>query len=66
MNGHAERQPLLPPPHTRQDSDVHEAAIDSVLQRQEVRARDGPLFLLVIVSGLTRDRPWISTDSFSS
>lgn len=50
MNGDSERQALLPPPQTRQDSEVNEEAIDSVLQRQEARARDGPLMAVVLVS----------------
>ncbi|KAG9106218.1 hypothetical protein FRC07_008903, partial [Ceratobasidium sp. 392] len=49
QNGNTERQPLLPPPQTRHDSQVNEEAIDSVLQRQEVRARDGPLAAMVLV-----------------
>ncbi|KAG8745103.1 hypothetical protein FRC10_008714 [Ceratobasidium sp. 414] len=49
QNEDAERQPLLPPPHTRHDSQVDEEAIDSVLQRQEIRARDRPLAVVVLV-----------------
>ncbi|KAG9102997.1 hypothetical protein FRC06_000532 [Ceratobasidium sp. 370] len=48
-NGDAERQPLLPPPHTQQDSQVNEEVVDSVLQRQEIRARDNPLAAVVLV-----------------
>ncbi|KAJ1307237.1 hypothetical protein OPQ81_001351 [Rhizoctonia solani] len=51
MNGNdVERQPLLPPPHTRQDSHVHHQAVDSVLQRQELRPRDPPLWGLAAIS----------------
>ncbi|KAG8774278.1 hypothetical protein FRC12_002079 [Ceratobasidium sp. 428] len=49
QNGNTERQPLLPPPQTRHDSQVNEEAIDSVLQRQEIRSRDSPLAAMVIV-----------------
>ncbi|CAE6484978.1 unnamed protein product, partial [Rhizoctonia solani] len=51
MNGRdVERQALLPPPHTRQDSDVHHQAVDSVLQRQELRPHDPPLWGLATIS----------------
>ncbi|KAF8604493.1 hypothetical protein BDV93DRAFT_507448 [Ceratobasidium sp. AG-I] len=48
MNGASERQSLLPPPQTRHDSAVNEEAVDSVLQRQEDRARDRPLMAVVL------------------
>ncbi|QRV74767.1 cytochrome b561 domain-containing protein [Ceratobasidium sp. AG-Ba] len=48
MNGHSERQPLLPPPQTRRDTAVDNEAIDSVLQRQEVRPQDPPLAATVL------------------
>lgn len=50
MNGASERQALLPPPQTRHDSAVNEEAVDSVLERQEERARDTPLRAVVLVS----------------
>lgn len=50
MNGDSERRPLLPPPQTRQDSNVHNEATDSVLRRQELRPHDPPLYALVVVS----------------
>ncbi|KAG8694509.1 hypothetical protein FRC08_008442 [Ceratobasidium sp. 394] len=49
QNGDAERQPLLPPPRTQHDSQVTSQVTDSVLQRQEIRARDNPLAAVVLV-----------------
>ncbi|CAE6394296.1 hypothetical protein RSOLAG1IB_01157 [Rhizoctonia solani AG-1 IB] len=51
MNGRdPERQALLPPPNTRQDTDVQHQAVDSVLARQELRPRDPPLWGLGAIS----------------
>jgi hypothetical protein len=54
MNGRdPERQALLPPPNTRQDTDVQHQAVDSVLARQELRPRDPPLWGLGAVCNLS-------------